>query len=133
MFFRAATVSPDVARRLFAGADFRGSDAHLVDRVDLSDEAAALPADPEYPVFAVYSYLTKKGVDGHRETGKKEIYCTSYSFLQSRVLVAPSGNMPRITGIYFLTQCSPCSHCQRSVHCAPSFPYYSRPRCFAAA
>ena len=70
MFFRAATVSPDVARRLFAGADFRGSDAHLVDRVDLSDEAAALPADPEYPVFAVYSYLTKKGVDGHRETGK---------------------------------------------------------------
>ena len=44
----AATVSPDVARRLFAGADFRGSDAHLVDRIDLSDEDAALPADPEF-------------------------------------------------------------------------------------
>ena len=44
----AATVTPDVARRLFAGADFRGSDAHLVDRIDLPDEDAALPADPEF-------------------------------------------------------------------------------------
>ena len=29
----------------------------------------------------------------------------------------------------FLTQCSPYSHCQSSVHCAPSFRYSSRPRC----
>ena len=54
-------------------------------------------------------------------------------FLQSRVLVAPSGYMLRIIGIYFLTQCSPYSHCQSSVHGAPSFRYSSRPRCFAAA
>ena len=33
----------------------------------------------------------------------------------------------------FLTQCSPYSHCQSSVHGAPSFRYSSRPRCFAAA
>ena len=56
-----------------------------------------------------------------------------YSFLRSRVLVAPSGYMLRIIGIYFLTQCSPYSHCQSSVHGAPSFRYSSRPRCFAAA
>ena len=50
-----------------------------------------------------------------------------------RVLFAPSGHLPRVTGInYFLTQCSPYSHCQRSVPCALSFRYYSRPRCFAA-
>ena len=40
--------------------------------------------------------------------------------------------MLRITGIYFLTQCSPYSHCQSSVHLAHSFRYSSRPRCYAA-
>ena len=49
-----------------------------------------------------------------------------------RVHVAPSGHMLRITGIYFLTQCSPYSHCQSSVHLAHSFRYSSRPRCYAA-
>ena len=52
--------------------------------------------------------------------------------VQKCVLFAPSGHMPRVTSIYFLTQCSPCSHCQRSVPCALSFRYSSRPRCFAA-
>ena len=64
---------------------------------------------------------------------KKGIFCSLYSFLQSRVLVAPSGHMLRITGIHFLYQSSPYSHCQRSELCAPSFRYSSRPRCFAAA
>ena len=41
-----ASVSPDVARRLIAGAEFRGADARLIDRVDLPDEDAAPPADP---------------------------------------------------------------------------------------
>ena len=59
--------------------------------------------------------------------------CSSYSFLQSRVLLAPSGHMLRITGIYiFLTQCSPYSHCQSSVHLAHSSRYSSRPRCYVA-
>ena len=35
-----------LARRLFAGAEFRGADARLVDRVDLPDEDTAPPADP---------------------------------------------------------------------------------------
>ena len=47
---RGAAVSAVVplltARRLFSGAEFRGADARLVDRVDLPDEAAALAADP---------------------------------------------------------------------------------------
>ena len=47
---RGAAVSAVVplltARRLFSGAEFRGADARLVDRVDLPDEAAAPAADP---------------------------------------------------------------------------------------
>ena len=42
----AASVPPLTARRLFAGAEFRGEDARLVDRVDLPDELSAPPADP---------------------------------------------------------------------------------------
>ena len=44
--------------------------------------------------------------------------------------LAPSGGMFRIKGLYFLTQCSPYSHCES---CAPSFRYSDRARCFAAA
>ena len=56
--------------------------------------------------FVVYSYLTKKGVDGHRETGKK-IFYSSYSFLRSIVLVAPAGCMLRIIGKYFFDSVQP--------------------------
>ena len=42
----SAVVPLLTARRLFSGAEFRGADARLVDRVDLPDEAAALAADP---------------------------------------------------------------------------------------
>ena len=52
---------------------------------------------------------------------------------RAECLLPPSGYMLGIVGIYFLTQCSPYSHCQSSVHGAPSFRYSSRPRCFAVA
>ena len=77
--------------------------------------------------------VDKKGSRRASRNRKKRLFCSSYSFLQSRVLVAPSGYMFRIIGIYCLTQCSPYSHCQSSVHGALSFRYSSRPRCFAAA
>ena len=44
----SATVPALTARRLFAGAQFRGADARLVDRVDLPDAAAAPPLDAEF-------------------------------------------------------------------------------------
>ena len=44
----SATVPALTARRLFAGAQFRGADARLVDRVDLPDVAAAPPLDAEF-------------------------------------------------------------------------------------
>ena len=78
-------------------------------------------------------YKGSRRASGNRKT-KESTFCSSYSFLQSRMLVAPSGYLLRIISIYFLTpQCSPYSHCQSSVHGAPSFRYYTRPRCFAAA
>ena len=43
-----ASVPPITARRLFAGAEFRGADARLIDRVELSDAEAAPPADPAF-------------------------------------------------------------------------------------
>ena len=42
----SAVVPLMTARRLFTGAEFRSADSCLVDRVDLSDEDAAPPADP---------------------------------------------------------------------------------------
>ena len=42
----SAVVPQLTARRLFAGAEFRGADARLVERSDLQDEDAATPADP---------------------------------------------------------------------------------------
>ena len=44
-----AAVPHDVARRLFAGAEFRGEDARLIDRFDLADEAAVPPARAAVP------------------------------------------------------------------------------------
>jgi hypothetical protein len=43
----SASVPRDTARRLFAGAEFRGTDARLIDRIDIPDASAAMPADPD--------------------------------------------------------------------------------------
>ena len=63
---RGAAVSAVVplltARRLFAGPEFRGADARLVDRVDLPDEAAALAADPVLAAtIAAWPWLLQLG------------------------------------------------------------------------
>ena len=82
--------------------------------------------------FCKHNFKNAKQFDEIRLNSLMRSFCSSYSFLQSRVLVAPSGHMLRITGIYFWTQCSPYSHYQSSVHLAHSFRYSSRPRCYAA-
>ena len=47
-----------------APTNFRGSDAHLVDRIDLSDEDAALPADPEFAAaFAQWQWRVTAAYD----------------------------------------------------------------------
>ena len=52
------------ARRLFAGAEFRGADARLVDRVDLPDEDAVPHADPALAsAIASWSWQVRAAYD----------------------------------------------------------------------
>ena len=63
-------------------------------------------------------HTCKKKRTFESKTAKMRKCLTKFSRIFECGAVAPSGHMLRITGIYFLTQCGPYSHCQSSVHFA---------------